>query len=390
MIVEYLFSTSEGDLPAGEAELALPFKISPTKNHPSLTVKDYFDAVRAFILHDQGRRLESVIEDEPGLQPRFEDIRKIRIRSEKHGVLYHLMSVELFSQGPPVKCSVSTAISEKGKEWLNREFDVLKRLHRCYHFPYLPRPYFRGEIQCHSEKSTETLSMMLCEWFEDYHEWHFSKDPDVEDHKICIWNSLYGNRFASPEQSFSILRQIARILTLYYDPETFRQIYPWHHAAGDFIIKTGKDSVNVKLTTARKYESFMEVFSEEKANPVIAILYFFMNLTIRIRLDRLDGVGEIYWAEDFSVVAATTGFFDAVNRMVIAGRLPAGHGKDLLSLLQSFDFDELERLFESLLVLYHRDDPAEFEMIRKNLKSHVALVHRTLQEFSPEALPRES
>ncbi|MCJ7810196.1 MAG: hypothetical protein MUP26_08060, partial [Desulfobulbaceae bacterium] len=116
--------------------------------------------------------------------------------------------------------------------------------------------------------------------------------------------------------------------------------------------------------------------------PVIAILYFFMNLTIRIRLDRLDGVGEIYWAEDFSVTAATTGFFDAVNRMAIAGRLPADHGKVLLFLFKSFDLDELKKLFDSLLVLYHQDDPVEFETIRGNLKNHVGLFHRTLQEFS--------
>ncbi len=390
MIVEYLFSTSEGDLPAGEAELALPFKISPTKNHPSLTVKDYFDAVRAFILHGRGRPLRNLFEDKPDLQPSFEDIQKIRIRTEKHGVLYHIMSVELLSQRPPVKCSVSTAISKKGKEWLNREFDILNRLHRHSHSSYLPRPYFRGEVPCHSEKSTETLSMMLCEWFEDYHEWHFSKDPSIGDYKICVWDSLNRNRFASPEQAFSILRQIARILTLYYEPDTFRQIYPWHHAAGDFIVKIAGDRVDVKLTTARKYESYMDDFSTKNANSVIAILYFFMNLTIRSRLDRLDGVGEIYWAEDFSVLAATTGFFDAVNRMVSAGRLPMDHGKDLLFLLKSFTLEELKKLFDSLIVLYHQDDPVEFEMIRMNLKSHVALLHRTLQEFSLSTLPQES
>ncbi|HIJ36943.1 MAG TPA: hypothetical protein HPP59_06685 [Deltaproteobacteria bacterium] len=382
MLVEYLFSTSDGDFPAGQAELALPFKITPTQNHPSLTLKDYFDAARTFVLKDQGKPLEGVLRDKLGLQPCFEDIEKIRIRSEKHGVLYHLISLEIFLQGPPVKFSVSTAISEKGKEWLNREFAVLNRLHRRYHFPYLPRPYFSGEVPCHLEKSKETLTMMLSEWFEGYHEWHFSKDPDVGDHKICIWDTLHGNRFTSQEQSFSILRQISRILTLYYEPEKFYQIYPWHHAAGDFIIKIIEDRVDVKLTTARKYESFMEVFSTEKANPVIAILYYFMNLTIRIRLDRLDGVGEIYWAEDFSVTAATTGFFDAVNRMAMAGRLPVDHGKVLLFLFKSFDLDELKKLFDSLLLLYHQDDPVEFETIRGNLKNHVGLFHRTLQEFS--------
>ena len=67
MIVEYLFSTSEGDFPAGQSELALPFKITPTQDHPSLTLKDYFNAVKAFILQAQGKSLEGVLRDKTGL-----------------------------------------------------------------------------------------------------------------------------------------------------------------------------------------------------------------------------------------------------------------------------------------------------------------------------------
>ncbi len=382
MIVEYLFSTSEGDLPVENDQLALPFRITPTENHPFLTLKDYFDAIRTFILQNEGKPLENVLRQTPGAVSCLENIRKIQIRSEKHGVLYHLSSVAIFSQGPPVKYSVSTAVSTKGKECLTHEFQILHRLHNHLKEGYLPRPYYAGEVPCHAKESKETFSMMLSEWFEDYHEWHFSKDPNADGHKICIWDPLHGNRFASQEQAFSILSRIARILTLYYEPETYRQIYPWHHAAGDFIVKTEKGSVAVKLTTARNYKSFMEALSKEAANPVIAILYFFLNLTIRIRLDRLEGVGEIYWAEDFSVSAAATGFFDAVNQMSITGRLPADHGKDLLLLLKSFDRDELKKLFESLLVLYQQDDPMEFALIRRNLNSHVSLLHRTLQGFS--------
>ena len=382
MLVEYLFSTSEGDLPAEHAELALPFKLTPTQNHPHLTLKDYFDAIKAFIFKDRGKPLEDVLRDKVDLPTCSEDIRKIEIRSEKHGVLYHLSSVKIFSQGSPVTFSVSTSITEKGRKWLNHEFDLLNLLHRHFKFSYLPEPYFSGEVSCHSKASKETLTMMLSEWFEDYHEWHFSRGPGVGNHNLCIWDLQHGNRFASREQSFSILKQVSRILTLYYDPETYLQIYPWHHAAGDFIVRVAKNEVDVKLTTARKYESFMEVFSTETVNPVTAIIYFFMNLTIRIRLDKLDGVGEIYWAEDFSVIAATAGFFEAVNSMVGAGRLPVDHAENLLSLLKSFDLEELKNLFDSLLVLYAKDDPEDFQTIRKNLKNHVGLFHRTLQEFS--------
>ena len=174
MLVEYLFSTSEGDLPAEHAELALPFKLTPTQNHPHLTLKDYFDSIKAFIFKDRGKPLEDVLRDKVDSPTCTEDIRKIEIRSEKHGALYHLSSVKIFSRGSPVKFSVSTSISEKGRKWLNHEFDLLNLLHHLFKFSYLPEPYFSGEASCHSEASKETLTMMLSEWFEDYHEWHFS------------------------------------------------------------------------------------------------------------------------------------------------------------------------------------------------------------------------
>jgi len=126
----------------------------------------------------------------------------------------------------------------------------------------------------------------------------------------------------------------------------------------------------------------MGVFSTETVNPVIAIIYFFMNLTIRIRLDRLDGVGEIYWADDFSVVAITAGFFDALNSMAKTNRVPVDYAENLQSLLKSFDLDELKKLFDSLLILYLKEDPEDLEAIRINLKTHLTLLHQTLQEVS--------
>ena len=45
----------------------------------------------------------------------------------------------------------------------------------------------------------------------------------------------------------------------------------------------------------------MASFSERNANPMIAMIYFFLDTTVKMRLDRLDGVGETAWVDDFAV-----------------------------------------------------------------------------------------
>ena len=125
----------------------------------------------------------------------------------------------------------------------------------------------------------------------------------------------------------------------------------------------------------------MDYLSEDTVNPMIAIVYFFLNLTIRMRLDKLDGVGETVWAGDFSVDAATEGFFEALRTMNREGRFNHGEAKDLLSLLQSFEEDEIETLFQPLLGLYQDDSPSDISVIQENLKPHVKRLYQTLQNF---------
>jgi hypothetical protein len=381
MVIEYLFSGPKGDIPIGPDELAIPFKISPSENHPFLTLKDYFEAIKEFLLKDHGKPLIAVIRKRSNMNIGLEGIRKLLIRSEKHGALYHLASVEIFFGTRSVKLSVSTAVFEKGRDWLTHEFDILKFLDRTFDLPYLPKPYFAGAIERHAGPSKEILSMVLADWFEDYHEWHLSIDKESGKQRVCIWDLKNGHGFASEEESHEIFRKAAGILTLYYDTRNFSQIYPWHHAAGDFIVKRTNGIIDVKLTTARRYESFMGFFSGENVDPVIALIYFFLNLTVRMRLDRLDGLGDTVWAGNFSVEASTRGFFEALRIMEAEGRYYLGKVDDLLSLLKSFSPEEIEKLLHSLLEMYRKDEPGDFSIIQSNLKGHVNRLYRVVQNF---------
>ena len=119
MIIEYLFSSPEGDISLAPEDLARPFLITPSEPHPFLTLGDYFEAIREFLLKDQGKPLLQVLKERLNRETSIDSIRKILVRSEKHGVLNHLASVEVLVDDKQIKLAVSTAVSEKGKAWLN-------------------------------------------------------------------------------------------------------------------------------------------------------------------------------------------------------------------------------------------------------------------------------
>jgi len=378
MKIQYLFSSPDGDITLTTEDLARPFLITPTESHPFLTLGDYFGSIEAFLLKDPAKPLFSILKERFNKQTDIDSIQEILIRSEKHGALYHPASVEVLVEGKQLKIAVSTAVSERGKLWMAREYEILKHLNRSYKLPYLPKIYTKGDVECRAGKNKhETLVMILAEWFEGYHEWHLSIDEKDNSQKICIWDLENGNRHASEKEAFEIFRQASKILTLYYDTNSFNQIYPWHHAAGDFIVGTRNGSIDVKLTTARRYESIMETFSDDSVNPIIAIIYFFLNLTVRMRLDKRDGVGETVWAGDVSAGAATAGFFEALMIMETEGRYDLGKVEDLLSVLQSFNEEELEGLFQSLITLYQED----LAVIQENMGRHINLLYQVLRDF---------
>jgi len=381
MVIKYFFSAPKGDIPVGAEDLQRPFLRSAGERHPFLTLGDYFEAIKDFILRDHGRSLVTILLEQLKTDISPDRINEILIRTEKHGALYHLASVEVFSGRQSLKMCVSTAVSANGKAWLKHECDLLKFLNSKLPLPYLPVPYFEGDIKIRSDCGNESMSMFLTEWFENYHEWHLSMDKKGEKKGVRVWDLRNGHWFASKEQGFEIFRQASKILTLYYDTTGFNQIYPWHHAAGDFIVRSKDGILDVKLTTARKYEPIMLFSSKDTIDPVVALTYFFLNLSIRMRLDRLDGVGVRAWAGGFSVDALIRGFFEGLRIVEAHGRYGLGQVRDLLSLFKDFDREELAGLFYPLLDMYAKEDPGDFLVIQANLGSHVQQLYEAIQDF---------
>jgi hypothetical protein len=363
MRVKYLFSSAEGDVLLDDNTLNRAFLLNPFEAHPFLTLRDYFECLQRFIL-------DSPLSPDP--------VEGILIRSEKHGTLSHVASVEIAGPETRRKFAVSTAFSEPRKKLLLREYETTRYLNQHFPYEYLPIGYLASETRCSNPKGNETVVMSVCEWLEGYHEWHLMADQEgTQD--ILVWDMEMGNRTATREEGHAIFRAASRILTLYYDPKTYRQIYPWHHAAGDFVVKGAGQDIQVKLTTARNYLSMISFPKRANTNRVTALVAFLLNMTVQMRLDRIGGVGEPVWAREEFVTPCLEGFFSALQTMKAEGRLDLGEGPDLLALLKRFSSEELQSLYSPLMESYREEKPEDFQVVQKNLDSHVATLWKALQ-----------
>jgi hypothetical protein len=383
MKVQYLFSSSQGDNPVSEEELDGPLHTSLSETHPALTLRHYFQSVEEFLLKDDASLLIQAIFRGFGRRMTPDMISRMLIRCEKVGTLYHVARITFESEGTPMQMAVATAITDEATRCMQKEVLNLRLLSDTYQLTSLPRVFFKGETVCHTPQGDFTLSHVIQEWFEDYHEWHLTRDRDGKGQRLLIWDQKRGYHPASAREYHEIFRQAAKILTLCYDVHTFRQIYPWHHAAGDFIVKSTDQNVDVKLTTVRGYGPLLVFREKDKWDPWKAFIIFFLNLTIKMRLDREDGVGDVMWADDTCVSATLEGFVDGLQIMEAEGRLHFGKTSDIIALLKTFTVEELRSLMDILLGFYRQNERGSYPVVRSNLESHVKRLQKVIQAIPP-------
>jgi len=340
MRFHFLLSDPHGDIELSPEDLDQPFLISPAEPHPFLTLADYFGALQNFVLYADGDILRSALKKQ-GCQAdiNLSDISEVIIRSEKHGAFYHIASVEIIGLGKNIKFALTTALTGSARISLGEEYFILQQLSEIT-ADFIPRIYCKESVKYTTDSGSEEFLMVLGEWLAGYHEWHASDDPESGDRKIQLWDYEKGYHFLTAAESYEMLRQVSYILTYCYDQASFCQIYPWHHGAGDFVVKA-EPAISVKLITARQYEPLVRFDQAEAADRLVAAIHFLLNLGLRIRLDRLDGVGEPAWLEDFAVHAAVAGFFAGLAATQAEDRLMIGSVADFLEIMQSFDAQEI-------------------------------------------------
>jgi hypothetical protein len=370
-----LATTPTGDVPIGyhAGRLLLPGGSGPES---TLAYGPYLDSVRRFLLRGSGVQLRRALLAHLARPVSREEIQGIDIRTEKHGAFYHVARVDVQLPETVVSLAVNVAASELARITLKREYLLLRRLARRLPSPYLPRVYCQGTIH-HGGGRGEPLELRLAvgEWFKDYHEFHLRRPEGEGRAGLHLWDSTNGWRALNDLQSSSLYRQAACILTRYYCWDSFRQVYPWHHGAGDFVARVQGDEVDLRLITVRDHAPVIGYKTRKTAGKMLALLLFFLHLTVQMRLDRSDGVGELVWADGTLLEEVAEGFLEAV-----VAKADAPSPLALRQILCSFSEDEWRQLLAEVLEVY-TFSPEEVELIQRCGEMHIGQLRQGLRSW---------
>jgi hypothetical protein len=237
---------------------------------------------------------------------------------------------------------------------------------------FLPAVYDFGKVFC--KESKDTIPMFLGEWLEGYSEFHISKDVKKNENRICVWDAKKGNFFLSHNEETKLYSQVSMILAYYFNLETFEQIFPWHNAAGDFVLSKNNGKINVKLITARQYASMIQNRESIENNSAIehileALLLFFLNLSIRMRIDRLDGTGKIVWSDKRAVKGAMKGFNKALALKTFPFNTTYSVDNCFKDYICSFSRKNILYLINKIVSSYNSMSK-EVDIIKQNLDEH--------------------
>lgn len=298
---------------------------------PEFTYKAYFAELEAFVGREDFSALRRALVA-LGRDGGLVGAEAVVLRAEKHGALYHPASVTVRFPGKETKLCVNVAATPVAIACLEEEAENLLGLRQRFTPEFLPCPY--------AFEPSEHVAFLLEDWFCDFHEFHQDGSG-----RVRLWDFDAGERLLSGDEAVTLYGEAARILTRYFDAPTGASIAPWHHAAGDFVARVGADGIDARLITVRGYGAARDFTEAGPMAERLAALSFFTNMTMRMRLDRVDGVGRLVLAEAAVAGAAVAGFAKALGERADIG----DGGPGILDFLGSFSGEELAEAGAQLL-----------------------------------------
>ena len=334
----------------------------------SATYGQYLGMVSRLLSQNAFAFLKDLLAKQHKPTPEVEKVSRIELISEKHGALYNVSRLRVHFADDVRSFAVNSAFSEEQQAFLQVEAKLLRDLHASSGLPYLPVPFIAASVP--------GLMVLIAEWFENHHEFHLSLNPSGIP-AINVWKQGGKPQFLDAPKSMEIYAQVSRILTLYLDHGSFSQIYPWHHAAGDFIIDESQNPPSLRLITVRGYRPLLAKESDLR-DKMLGSLHFFVNLTIRMRMDRLDGTGELAWATPQCLPGVIRGFVEGWETRRGNENLPKA--VEIFSLF--LDFSPDERLaFAEVVAADGRIEANEGDFLFPRLPGHVNELFDALKDF---------
>jgi hypothetical protein len=348
-----------------------------------VTFGEYFLAAEDFL----SQHFETLVADlqrSSCTAAKLDTIKRITIHLVKHGAFYHPARITLSDGNSRAHLVLNVAVSKAGRALLNIEAANLKRLGREATHRRTPEVYAVGEG---AVAGKSPLPMFAAQWFDGFSEFHSGPDPDHPGG--CIWRvwDETGDWKMSRDELRQVMEQAACILTTHYHPVSFEAILDWHLAAGDFIIRRQTNGMDVRLITVRRYAPLLEA---DDNNPpgldriLDGLMLFFMDISLHLRMDRLDGVGEVVWADDSTPTAIWEGFVLGLDQMAHMRGLPREFVDGVLDYAKAHNEENLLEIGRQVHKRM-RKLPEESALIGHHLHSHVATLAALVQSHHEAA-----
>ncbi len=370
-------------LDAGYEGVVLPSQIfedrlsaQPSAGLTPVTYGQYLGSVADFLSANSYRALKTILKKQVRPASGLDAASRIELIGEKHGALYSVSRLRIHFADDVRSFAVNCAFSPEQQAFLQVEVRLLARLRAKFVLPWVVFPLVSAKAPLLGHEPAHFM-LFIAEWFENHHEFHLSLDPSG-GRAISVWNESETPHFLGASQSEELYRQACGILTSCLDTRSFAQIYPWHHAAGDFVVDESQDPPSLRLITVRGYRPLLAKKSDSR-DKMLGSLHFFVNLGIRMRIDRLDGTGELAWAGPECLAGVIRGFVDAWE-----ARVPEQEGLpkagEIFSLF--LDLSPDERLaFAGFAARDGRVEAAEGDFLLAWLPGHVMELSDALEEF---------
>jgi hypothetical protein len=355
-------------------------------NNVPVTYGDYFNAAEAFLSKNHFQRLLSSVYQQSKTPIFPETIENISIILEKHGEYYHPSKIEVTAKKQQWQFVLNVAVSEAGLNCAQKEFELLTKLSSEMPWNFIPAVYEYGEVN--PANAGSDFRMFLGQWFSGFNEFHIHSIDQDGNCRIEVWDQAKGNFFLSEKQAYELYRQTALILTCYHNLESFEQIHPWHHAAGDFVVKVEDNLLKVKLVTARGYCPIVRNDEKDLGSLLEVLLVFLMDLSIKNRIDRFNGVGDLALADDIYVMATIDGFYEGlsqkIQRNIISRKFLDYFGIYLNSLTHS----AIEELFTDIIAAWPQQ-AQELTIVKPSIESHALIFESFANRFLSKQFNKE-
>ena len=378
-LFSFFISGAKKEVLPGSYLWGLPLSGKETRHSSShaITTGDYYLTACKFLSNDHFSFLQKALNSFFSRPVKTDQITSIKVFLEKHGAFYHPLKIQVALNNSET-CSfvMNGAVSSRGLLLVKNEYDLLLKINQMYSQCYLPQIYGFDFVEIDKGR----VGFFLGQWFEDYKEFHVTDDKGKR--QIAIWESNGSCQHIELNHGFKIYQEISRILTYYYNLETFEQISSWHHAAGDFIVNTEDDKLDVRLITIREYSPLTQFAAgkdDKNINILPSLLLFFLNLTIQIRLDRLNGTGKTIMVDIAVLNSVVKGFLSALDEK----SKDYDYGNLREHFIEFFLHFDLEQIFEIVenVVESSSSDPREILLIKENSNAHCRQLNLIFKNF---------